>query len=141
MFITNKYSRLYYTIINHDNPERTKGYVESHHIVPRSCGGSDCLDNIVELTAREHYICHYLLTKFSVGLSYYKMVHAFHFLNIAPRHDKRILNSKLYEINKIRRTTEMKRIMSGRKLSEETKDKIRQSALERDLSGSNNPFY
>ena len=55
MFITNKYSRLYYTIINHDNPERTKGYVESHHIVTRSCGGSDCLDNIVELTAREHY--------------------------------------------------------------------------------------
>ena len=37
------------------------GYFERHHIVPRSCGGSNAKDNIVALTAREHFLAHWLL--------------------------------------------------------------------------------
>jgi hypothetical protein len=37
--------------------------VESHHIVPRSCGGSNLKENKVNLTLREHYVCHVLLEK------------------------------------------------------------------------------
>lgn len=36
-------------------------YKEDHHIVPKSMGGSDCKSNIVQLTAREHFIVHWLL--------------------------------------------------------------------------------
>lgn len=36
-------------------------YYERHHIIPRSMGGSDESENIAVLTAREHYICHWLL--------------------------------------------------------------------------------
>ena len=36
-------------------------YYELHHIVPRSLGGQDTEDNLVMLTAREHYIAHLLL--------------------------------------------------------------------------------
>jgi len=36
-------------------------YVENHHIVPRSEGGSDESANITQLTAREHFIAHWLL--------------------------------------------------------------------------------
>lgn len=36
-------------------------YVEKHHIVPRSMGGSDTADNLVCLTAREHFLAHWLL--------------------------------------------------------------------------------
>lgn len=39
------------------------GYYERHHILPRSMGGSDEKGNIAILTAREHYICHWLLYK------------------------------------------------------------------------------
>ncbi|MAF25820.1 hypothetical protein CL634_09645 [bacterium] len=39
------------------------GYTENHHIVPRSMGGSDDKDNMVRLTAREHFIAHWLLWK------------------------------------------------------------------------------
>ena len=39
------------------------GYYEKHHIVPRSMGGSNKKSNLVDLTAREHYVCHRLLTK------------------------------------------------------------------------------
>lgn len=47
-------------------------YVECHHIVPKSEGGSNDKSNLVYLTAREHYIAHMLLTKIyhSVGMYY-----------------------------------------------------------------------
>lgn len=38
-----------------------EGYSEIHHIVPRSEGGSNSPENLVVLTAREHFICHWLL--------------------------------------------------------------------------------
>lgn len=39
------------------------GYIEKHHVIPRVEGGINNFDNLVELTAKEHYICHWLLTK------------------------------------------------------------------------------
>ena len=42
-------------------------YTEIHHVLPRSMGGSDELSNLVELTYREHFIAHWLLTKFLNG--------------------------------------------------------------------------
>lgn len=36
-------------------------YFETHHILPRSMGGADDKSNLVQLTAREHYIAHWLL--------------------------------------------------------------------------------
>ena len=36
---------------------------ESHHITPRSMGGTDEASNLVDLTVREHYVAHKLLWK------------------------------------------------------------------------------
>ena len=38
-------------------------YCEAHHIVPKCLNGTDDSNNIVNLTAREHFIAHYLLWK------------------------------------------------------------------------------
>lgn len=38
-------------------------YTETHHVVPKSLGGVNSPENLVKLTAREHFICHWLLTK------------------------------------------------------------------------------
>lgn len=38
-------------------------YFELHHIIPKSLGGDDGCRNRVLLTAKEHYVCHHLLTK------------------------------------------------------------------------------
>lgn len=38
-------------------------YYERHHVVPRSLGGSNEADNLVWLTAREHFIAHRILYK------------------------------------------------------------------------------
>lgn len=40
-----------------------EGYGEKHHIIPRCVGGGDELDNLVMLSAREHYFAHLLLAK------------------------------------------------------------------------------
>lgn len=38
-------------------------YRERHHVIPKCMGGNDAPDNLVELTAEEHYIAHQLLHK------------------------------------------------------------------------------
>lgn len=41
------------------------GYVEAHHVLPKSflLGGEKDRNNLVYLTAKEHFVCHRLLTK------------------------------------------------------------------------------
>ena len=36
-------------------------YYESHHIIPTSMGGSNDKENLIKLTAREHFLAHWLL--------------------------------------------------------------------------------
>ena len=54
------------------------GYVESHHILPKSfnMGGEKDRKNKVFLTAKEHFICHLLLVKMVNGKNLSKMYYA-----------------------------------------------------------------
>lgn len=58
------YNRIYNELIEN---ARTRGaitgYSEGHHVIMRKMGGSDDPDNIVRLSAREHYMAHWLLHK------------------------------------------------------------------------------
>ena len=56
------YTRIYTELIERAKERKSvNGYKEIHHIIPRSEGGTDESDNLVELTAREHFIAHKLL--------------------------------------------------------------------------------
>lgn len=58
------YKKIYESLISKRQLSPYKeGYYEKHHIIPRSMGGKDTADNIVYLTAREHFIAHLLLSK------------------------------------------------------------------------------
>lgn len=61
------YNRIYNELIERSrNENRQKGcgiYYENHHIIPKCLGGEDTSENLVLLTAREHFIAHWLLTK------------------------------------------------------------------------------
>ena len=46
-----------------DKKNSGKEYYEIHHIIPKSSGGLDTEDNLAVLTAREHFICHWILYK------------------------------------------------------------------------------
>ncbi len=63
MFKQNKYTKTYFNIIERAKERSISGYVEVHHIVPKCLGGTNEAKNTIKLTAREHFICHLLLTK------------------------------------------------------------------------------
>ena len=95
--IMNKYKTWYNNIIDIARNRVTEGYTELHHIIPRSLDGSDDADNLVSLTAREHFICHILLTKFTTGQDRNKMLHAAILMKSANGYQDRYFNSRLYE--------------------------------------------
>ena len=65
MFLENKYTKCYYKIIDRALSREidSKKYYEKHHIVPKSLGGDNSKSNLVYLSAKEHFVCHLLLTK------------------------------------------------------------------------------
>lgn len=102
-FIDNKYNKWYYQIVNRAKSENRKKYegvyYESHHILPKSLGGSNKKYNLVLLTAREHFVCHWLLCKMTTGQDMYKMKRALSWLaGKSKLHKGRGLTSKQYEI-------------------------------------------
>ena len=81
------YIKIYSRIIRYrkKNKLKRKGN-EQHHIVPSSIGGSNKLHNRVNLTPKEHYICHLLLTKIvkKDSPAYYSMLHAWNMMSVTP---------------------------------------------------------
>lgn len=78
MYLQNKYTRWYYNIIQRAQLRSLSAdvYVERHHIIPRSLGGSNDPNNLVYLTAKEHFVCHLLLVKMTSGLEKRSMAYA-----------------------------------------------------------------
>lgn len=81
MFNDSKYTKWYTSIINNAHSlSREKGvgiYYEEHHALPRCVGGDDSKENLVLLTAREHFLCHILLTRMATNYAHYaKFAHA-----------------------------------------------------------------
>jgi hypothetical protein len=96
----NKYTLWYNQIISKAQNRIVEGYTECHHIQPRSLGGADTPDNLVELTAREHFVCHWLLTKTTTGEDRYKMLNALRMMRAEKEGQQRYetaITSRVYE--------------------------------------------
>lgn len=103
MFLNNKYTGWYNTIIARAKTrQHITGYTERHHIIPKSLGGKDLDVNLVTLTAREHFICHLLLTKMVIGIDRYKMQKASVMMitRVSPGQKRYIVTNRIYEILK-----------------------------------------
>jgi DNA-binding CsgD family transcriptional regulator len=142
------YQRLYNNIVENRkiNPLSLNEYGEIHHITPKSLGGVDDSSNLIRLTAREHYICHLLLSEMyeKETFEWYKMNHAFQMMNLNGVKQNRYFNSRIYELKRIdfRKTMSWaqsgnKNSQYGKKRSDETKEKIRASINKR-LGKDNN---
>ena len=102
------YNKIYNQLIEkakiRQSENRLSQYKEIHHIIPRQLGGTNDKSNLVELTAREHYIAHLLLVKIYKNTSnYYKMVKAYFMMSAKSYSQERNyqINSRLYEKLKI----------------------------------------
>lgn len=65
------YQAIYDTLIKRAKNRVLYGtLIESHHIIPRSEGGSNKKENKVELTPKEHHLCHLCLLRIKRCLKY-----------------------------------------------------------------------
>jgi len=119
--IKNKYYRWYYQIIDSARKRsRPDGYYEKHHIIPRCMGGNNEWWNIVNLTYREHYLAHWLLTKITEGEILKKMNYALVRMGQCNPRQIREISSRWYERSK----QAARDANIGRKPSEETRKRI-----------------
>ena len=125
LFLTNKYTKWYFAIVNNAKLRLSEGYQEKHHIIPKSLGGDNSKENLVNLTAREHFICHWLLTKMVTGINRHKMLTAVHrMMTQKNSHQQRITSfGKKYENIRIAWARSHSQWLTGR------------------YSGVNNPNY
>lgn len=86
----NKYEKWYKNITETAQNRITTAYTERHHILPKSLGGTDTATNLTDLTAREHFLCHWLLTKvYPDGEEHWKMINAFRMMRAENTKQKR----------------------------------------------------
>jgi hypothetical protein len=128
MFIENKYYRWYFSIIKNAQHKQYNNlnYTELHHIIPKSIGGDNSQNNLVNLTAREHFLCHWLLTKFTKNIEKRKMSYALWLMmNMENQYHQRYkVSSKIYSLLKENLALVFSEQQTGRARSEETKQKI-----------------
>lgn len=116
------YFTVYEDLIKHRKGNIPDGYVEIHHIIPKCLGGGDESENLVKLSARDHFIAHLLLAKM---FPFTGLVHAaFKMACINQANGTVKIHSKLYEYL---RTVHAKRVstdkVAARKKSLATKGK------------------
>jgi hypothetical protein len=112
IYLANKYTNWYYQLISKRQNNPPQGYKEKHHIIPRCLGGSDDPSNLIFLTAREHFVAHWLLTKIVFGPSKYKMEHALYAMSRVSKCQERKLSSLEYERCRLAKSIAMKNKIS-----------------------------
>lgn len=133
MFVENKYKRWHDAILEKRRDEGPAEEGEWHHALPKSLGGAD--GEVLKLTFREHFLVHWLLTKFTVGEAKRKMCFALRAMT--RKGGKRNISSWQFEIarrNQRLALVGIKRPESGPKISASLKGRIRSEEHCRKLS-------
>lgn len=119
------YLKIYIKICRRAKNRKLKCYTENHHIFPQCIFGKN--KTTVKLTAKEHYVVHFLLFKLAkkrYGLNHWKthkLGYAYYMMTKSDHNQQRYY-SKTYEIAKKWYSTN-------------------NPSKYRDLSGKNNPMY
>jgi len=145
MFKTNKYTKYYTLLTNRAKDRVLNEYTERHHIIPQSLGGSDDKENLVDLTAREHFICHWLLIKMTERENRSKMLYALNGMKAENKYQQRYssaITSRVYERYRIEHAKVHSETMKGRTpvnkgkaMSAEQKTLLRERAKANHASG------
>lgn len=119
IFLNNKYLRWYEKLTS---TSQTVGYVEKHHIIPKSIIPDNTL---VALTARQHYIAHLLLIKCVNPKYRKKMLYAITAMKMRTAKNIKF-NSRVFEKLKIEANVSRSIALKGRTHSEEARAKIKE---------------
>ena len=88
------YRKNYEDFINSRRSRKLEKDFEIHHILPKSMGGKDEKENLIQLTYREHYLAHYMLYKIYGNI---QMLKALYIMSKNSRHLNNKFSSRNYE--------------------------------------------
>lgn len=126
------YERIYNQIIERAKNEETLcirkknngNYYERHHIIPKCLDGTNDKENLVLLTAREHFLCHWILARIYTNNN--KITSAF--WAMCNQRKKSVIryipNSRIYQEAREMHSKNISKIKKGRKMSDDTKKKL-----------------
>jgi len=114
------YQRIHDKIIERAQNRLFEGYTEKHHIVPKCMRGTNSKENLVRLTAREHFVVHQLLVK--MYPEHQGLVLSAKMMTV-DRDGYRV-NNRMYEWLSMRYAKTCSDRMRGKKLSDETRRKM-----------------
>lgn len=121
MFTNKYYTRVYLSTVTKAvarNFSKAKGR-ERHHIIPQSLGGTNDKNNLVYLTCREHFLCHWLLLKITTGENRHKMMYAFMGMRAENEYQTRyitIFTARVYEKYRIEHAAHHSEVMKAKNL-------------------------
>jgi hypothetical protein len=146
MFTDKFYSKVYFSTIEKAKQrgwKKARGR-ERHHIIPQSLGGSNDKDNLVYLSCREHFLCHWLLLKITEGENHHKMLYALMGMRAENKHQERYhtkLTARIYEKYRIEHAEYHSKLMKSKNLvpwnkggailTNEQRENIKKAALNR----------
>jgi hypothetical protein len=112
IFLQNKYTNWYYSIIDRAIIRGNIEPNEKHHIIPESFfikrkrlgsigwleGNPDDISNIVKLTPHEHLVCHLLLPRMTIGPAKHKMLKAALGMSrlMGPKQERKRVTGRMY---------------------------------------------
>jgi len=103
------YKLHYERLIERAKDRKLDCYTESHHIVPKSMNGNDDKDNLVNLTAREHFVAHILLVK--IYPEHKGLINAVNMMTVTS--DKIVRNNRMYGWLKEKFSERMSELQTG----------------------------
>ena len=127
------YKKIYNDLIVDAKCNPYNGYIEKHHIIPKSIGGPDIKENIVNFSARQHFVAHQLLVK--IYPEHSKLIFAANMMCV-DSNGNRITNRR-YGWIKEKLSIEMSLSRKGK--TKENDESVRRAAQKR--SGENHPLY
>jgi hypothetical protein len=134
------YKRIHDDIINRALTRKAlDGYTEKHHVIPKAIGGCDTPENIVLLTAKEHFIIHLLLRRIFPNCK--SFIHALWAMcGINKKGLRYKPSANVYAEAKLAMSESMKErlkkdnVWTGRKHTSESKKKQSESAKKRKIT-------
>lgn len=144
--VKTKYQKWHDQIISRAKNRQLHEYFERHHIKPKCIGGGNEESNKVDLTYREHFLVHWLLTKFTKGKVKAKMIHCLSMMTCRVRGRGQVITSWQYalarkasidaaigQIFSAKRRKNISDSLKGKKLSPKTRKLMSKSKI-----GNNN---
>jgi len=125
MFLENKYTKWYFQLIDNaktqNRSKNKKIYYESHHIIPKCMGGND----LVLLTGKEHFICHLLLCRMTLGENKHKMINALIKMAFWKSETQQRYTARSFSLVRKFIAEKNREKFKGKKHSQKTKEKMK----------------